>query len=33
MYTFDTVTTLQLIQEHQSSLRASASPRRRWRRT
>ena len=33
MYTFDTATTLQLIQEHQSSLRASASSRRRWRRT
>ena len=33
MNTFDTVTTLRLIQEHQSSLRASASSSRRWRRT
>jgi hypothetical protein len=33
MYAFDTATTLRLIQEHHSSLRASASTYRRWRRT
>ncbi len=33
MNTFDTATTLRLIQEHHSSLRASVNPRRRWRRT
>jgi hypothetical protein len=32
MYTFDTATTLRLIQEHHSSLRASTFARR-WRRT
>jgi hypothetical protein len=33
MNTFDTATTLRLIQEHQASLRTSASSSRRWRRT
>jgi len=33
MYAFDTATTLRLIQEHHSSLRASSFPNRRWRRT
>ena len=33
MHTPDTTTTLRLIQEHHSSLRASASTYRRWRRT
>jgi hypothetical protein len=33
MNTFDAVTTLRLIQEYHSSLRASASSSRRWRRT
>jgi hypothetical protein len=33
MYTFDTATTLRLIREHHSSLRASASSNRRWHRT
>ena len=32
MNTFDTATTLRLIQEHHSSLRASASSNRRWHR-
>ena len=33
MYAFDTATTLRLIQEHHSSLRATASSNRRWHRT
>jgi len=33
MNCFDAVTTLRLIQEHHSYLRASASSSRRWRRT